>query len=142
MATKSKLTTERTATKNADWPTSYRQRGCASRPKRREQQQSKISLARLDRAFQVQCEPTMGVELEFFLINQLTGEPAPVFDEIFRRLPAEIRKDTINEFLKCQIEYRTPICRDADECRIHLQRFIDAAGDVARSLRTLSLIHI
>ena len=90
-----------------------------------------VTIGRLHEAFEVDCDPTMGVELEFFLVDKTTGEPTPVFERVRDRLPAEIRENTIYEFLQCQIEYATPICRDAEECRIYLQRFIDAASDAA-----------
>ena len=122
--------------KTSTWPKRHRPKhNPSSHSQQRQEQRSQISLGRLDEAFQVECDPTMGVELEFFLLDQLTGEPAPIFDKVYRRLPAEIQTDTINEFLKCQIEYRTPVCRDADECRLYLQRFVDAASDAARAER-------
>ncbi len=76
------------------------------------------NLSELQQAFQEACEPTIGVEVELFLVDQKTGQPV-----VYALLPPHIQQRTQPEFLACQIEYATAPHPGVKGIRAELQEF-------------------
>lgn len=64
-------------------------------------------LDRLSEKFADQCEPTLGVEIENFIVSKSNGRGVPIFDEVRAQLPSEFGEQIHEEFLRSQIEYVT-----------------------------------
>lgn len=59
--------------------------------------------------------PTLGVEEEFHLINQQTGELSPRIDDVMAGIGPEMRAKLCYELLLCVLENRTGVYRTVDE---------------------------
>lgn len=75
--------------------------------------------------------PRFGVEEEYLLLDERTGEPRNVVDRIVAAAP-ELAAE--HEFFACQLETATPVCTAATEAEDSLRRFrlgaARAAGDL------------
>lgn len=90
-------------------------------------------LAELANRFRQQTAPTVGTEIELYIVDSRTGQPCPLFDEIHQLLPPDIQQQTEGEFLACQIEFATTPCHTIEEVQHQLQQFVEAATIAARS---------
>lgn len=83
------------------------------------------------------CAPSVGVELEFGLVDAVTGQPVAAFDAIQARLPEDLRSQVHPEALKCQIEFASRPQADMLTLTQELQRFYDCASQVAERQRVV-----
>ncbi|MFT5323445.1 MAG: carboxylate-amine ligase [Planctomycetaceae bacterium] len=102
----------------------------------REQQHTEDygNLSELQQAFAESCEPTIGVEVELFLVDEQTGQPVAIYDDVYALLPPHIQQQTQPEFLACQIEYATTPHRDIAGIRAELEDFEQAVTAAAAQL--------
>jgi carboxylate-amine ligase len=61
---------------------------------------------------------SIGVEEELFLVDAETLETAPAFEQVVPDPDARLKP----ELFACLVETTTPVCRDADEALVELQR--------------------
>lgn len=62
-------------------------------------------------------EFTIGIEEEYLLVDRESGALAPVPDEMMDMARAELGDSVSPEFLRCQIEVGTPVCKTIAEAR-------------------------
>lgn len=82
--------------------------------------------------FHQHTAPTVGAEIELYIVDSRTGQPRPLFNEIYQQLPPDIQQQTEGEFLACQIEFATTPFHSVDEVHHQLRQFVDAATVAAR----------
>lgn len=75
--------------------------------------------------------PTLGVELEFALIDARTMALASVFDQVHERVPEPIRHRVKPELMQCYLEINTEICRSVADVERDLTTKIRAVEDAA-----------
>ncbi len=88
----------------------------------------------LEPCFAEQCLPTLGVEVEHFIVDAANEQPLPLFDEICDRLPWRVRDRVHEEHLECQIEHVTSPCKSVQQVRDELREFGEEAGRAATAL--------
>ena len=74
--------------------------------------------------------PTIGVEEEFFLIDPVSRLPQPVGERVLKIADDAVGDLASGEFIRSQLEMRTPPCSDAAGLRTELVR-LRAAADIA-----------
>lgn len=77
---------------------------------------------------------SFGVEEEYLLLDEATGEPVNRAAELIRAFPGANRgfgESADREFLSSQLETSTPICRDAAEAEASLAEFRSAMSRAA-----------
>jgi carboxylate-amine ligase len=72
---------------------------------------------------------TLGIEEEYLLVDRETGELREAPEALMTACAAELEGQVSPEFLQCQIEIGTRVCRDIAEARADLKRL---RGTVAR----------
>lgn len=65
---------------------------------------------------------TIGIEEEYLIVDRATGELAPVPDAMMELCRADLGDQVSPEYLNCQIEVGTPVCRDITEARAALSQ--------------------
>ncbi|AUH33985.1 carboxylate-amine ligase [Paracoccus tegillarcae] len=72
---------------------------------------------------------TIGIEEEYLLVDRDSGALAPVPDTMMNMARAELGDSVSPEFLRCQIEIGTPVCKTIGEARDKLRGL---RSDIAR----------
>ena len=73
------------------------------------------SLSMLDHSFHASAAPTLGVELEFQLVDASTLALGRGIDGLFAELPPDWPTRSSREFHACCVEVNTGVCRSVDE---------------------------
>ena len=84
--------------------------------------------------FQPNERPTLGVELEFALVNARTMELTSACPAILERLPNELRQSVKPELMQCYIEINSGVGETVEDVRRDLSRKIEAVEKVADDL--------
>ena len=71
-------------------------------------------------------EFTIGIEEEYLLVDRDSGALAPVPDAMMNTAKAQLGDSVSPEFLRCQIEVGTPVCRTIGEARQELRKLRSA----------------
>ncbi len=79
---------------------------------------------------------TLGVEEEFLIVDQVTGELVGRAGELFAAARSKLGNDVAKELNLCQIEIGTPVCTDLAGVRSSLTRLRAELDDSARSIGT------
>lgn len=74
---------------------------------------------------------TIGIEEEYLLVDQETLDLAVAPDALMERCKEELQGQVSPEFLQCQIEIGTKVCRDVAEARADLKRLRECIHRVA-----------
>lgn len=88
-------------------------------------------IEQLPGCFAEDVTPTFGVELEFGIIDSVTGVPLGLFDDLARQLPRAVAQQVQPEFLRCQIEYASRTHTDLPRLHDELAEFYHAAERLA-----------
>lgn len=80
---------------------------------------------------------TVGVEEEFVLLDPRTGAAVPAAPRILATLPGE--PGVVPEFLRCQLETVTGVCRSLAEVRADLTRLRRRVGEAAADAGCLAV---
>ena len=75
----------------------------------------------LDHSFHASTAPTIGVELEFQLVDANTLALRDGIDGLFAELPSTLADSVKREFHACCVEVCTDVCRSVDEARRDLK---------------------
>lgn len=67
-------------------------------------------------------EFTIGIEEEYLIVDRTTGNLAPVPEAMMELCRADLGDLVSPEYLNCQIEVGTPVCRDITQARAELSR--------------------
>jgi len=87
----------------------------------------------LDHSFRASTAPTIGVELEFQLVDANTLALKDGIDGILAELPPTLADSVKREFHACCVEVCTDVCRSVDEARRDLKtKLRRVAGTAAR----------
>jgi carboxylate-amine ligase len=86
--------------------------------------------------FQSNDRPTVGVELEFALVDARTMELISACPAILKRLPDELRQSVKPELMQCYIEINSGIGETIEDVRRDLRNKIEAVEKVADDLGT------
>lgn len=65
---------------------------------------------------------TIGIEEEYLIVDRATGDLAPVPEAMMDLCRADLGDQVSPEYLNCQIEVGTPVCRDIAQAREALSR--------------------
>lgn len=82
-------------------------------------------------SFRGSPRPTLGVELEFQVVDPHTWELAPAAEAILAGVPAELADSVKPEFYSCCVEVNTGVCRDVAEVGRDLAAKHEAVAGVA-----------
>jgi carboxylate-amine ligase len=74
---------------------------------------------------------TLGIEEEYLLVNLETGALAEAPDALMEACSAKLEGQVSPEFLQCQIEIGTRVCKDIGEARADLKRLRSTVSDCA-----------
>ena len=95
------------------------------------QRAKRAGLFSLHEAFPLKAKPTVGIELELYLVDAVTGEPVAAFDEIHQRLPPRIQPNVVKEIFQFQLEIKTGIHETVEEAGDELHQCLTAVTDAA-----------
>jgi carboxylate-amine ligase len=84
--------------------------------------------------FQPNDRPTLGVELEFALVDARTMELTSACPSIIERLPGELHQSVKPELMQCYIEINSDVGETVEEVRRDLRSKIEAVEKVADDL--------
>ncbi|MEM9707517.1 MAG: carboxylate-amine ligase [Pseudomonadota bacterium] len=76
---------------------------------------------------------SLGIEEEYLLVDRDTMELAEAPAALMAACAAELGDQVSPEFLQCQVEIGTRVCRDIGEARADLRRLRQAVADAARA---------
>ncbi len=75
--------------------------------------------------------PTLGVELEFALVDEKTMALTSAFESIHARLAGTVKHRVKPEIMQCYLEINTEICRSVDEVERDLRGKVKAVEEAA-----------
>jgi carboxylate-amine ligase len=78
--------------------------------------------------------PTLGVELEFALVDSATMALSSAYDAVASRVPEPYRASVKPELMQCYLEVNTGICDTVDDVAADLTPKIAVVTDAARSV--------
>jgi gamma-glutamyl:cysteine ligase YbdK (ATP-grasp superfamily) len=74
---------------------------------------------------------TLGVQVEFLLLDPDTGSNVPAADEVIAALPTAVRRQSRLELRRSMVEMATSVCTDLGQLREQLTRHRRMAGAAA-----------
>ena len=77
---------------------------------------------------------TIGVELEFQLLDQTSLDLAPVAPKLLAKVPPDLRGEVKSEFIQSMVEVSTPVCQDLREAEQELSILCRTVESLAAEL--------
>ncbi|MEM9942597.1 MAG: glutamate-cysteine ligase family protein [Planctomycetota bacterium] len=108
--------------------------GRKGRVARNFQKAKQAGLWNLHECFPTTTEPTVGIEIELYLVEARSGELAPRFDAVYRLLPKWAQRFVKKEAFQFQIEIATGVHPSVETAGEQLEQCLAAITDAADRL--------